>query len=119
MTGQVQEFIDEPTQFLPRQGPGADLGLLTPAAEAVDDQHGLCCDGFDELDLLCCVPAVNTGLGDFEQANRLLLKKQGKQQVMLWDRICSKPWGQVQAIGRQHHLLTCEEAGQHRFIDKI
>jgi hypothetical protein len=119
MTGQVQEVIDEPTQFLPRQGTRARLGLLTPAAQAVDDQYRFRCDRFDELDLLWRVPAVNVGLGDDKPAKEAGLKEQGEEQGIRWDRICPVPGWHAQAIGRQHHLLTCGEAGKHRFVDKI
>src|SRR5258708_20541330 len=91
MTGQVEEFIDEQTQFLLRACSGARLDLLRQAVETVDDQHGLCCGGFDELDLLWRVLAVTISFGDEQCAHRLLLKQQGPPQFMLWCLICLDP----------------------------
>src|SRR5258706_10064807 len=83
MAGQVEEVSDEQSQFLLRQCSGARLSLLIQAVETVDDQRGLDCDGFDELDLLGRVPPLNTSLGDDQSANQLLLEKQGNQQQIL------------------------------------
>src|SRR5260370_33290717 len=88
MAGQVEEFSDEQTQFLLRQCSGPRLGLLIPAVETVDDQRGLGCDGFDELDLLRRVPPLNTSFGDGKSANQLLLEKQGNHEQLLDAKIC-------------------------------
>src|SRR5258706_16475650 len=88
MAGQVEEVSDEQTQFLLRQCSGPRLSLLIPVVEAVDDQHGLGCDGFDELDLLWRVSPLNTSLGDGKSANQLLLEKQGNHEQLLDTKIC-------------------------------
>src|SRR5258708_16991551 len=119
MTGQVEEFIDEQTHFLLRECSGAFLGLLTQAVEAVDDQHGLRCDGFDELNLLWCVPTVKTSFDDDKRTHPLLLNKQGNHQEIPGAKICSSPGWHAQAIGGENHLLTCGEAGKCRFVEKI
>ena len=119
MTGQVEESIDEPIHFMLHQCSGARLSLLTQTAEAVDDQQGLRCDGFDELDLLWGVPAVNISFGDGQCAYQLLLKQQGKQQDRLWERIYSDPRWRAQAISGEYYLLTCPEAGKRRFVENI
>src|SRR5215472_16511975 len=119
MAGQVEEFIDEQPYFVVRMCPCTRLGLPIQAAQAVDNQHGLRCDGPDEFDLLWHVAMVNTSLGDAKRANQLLLEKQGNQQQLLGATIDPVARHLAQAIRGQYHLLTRGEAGKCRFVDKI
>src|SRR5215472_10193495 len=119
MSGQVEEFIGEAMQFLLHECSGARLGLLTQAEEAVDDQHSLHSDSFDQFDLLWGIPAVQASFADEKHTHPLLLKKEGNQQESPVTKFCSKLGWQAHVIHRKHHLLTGGEAGKRCFVENI